>query len=66
MKMTLPKKMLKWVGITIGIAALSIIGVILAAWFSPGNPGRSYLIVGVPIIAAAILWKLFAPRDWQG
>jgi len=64
MQMT-ARALLRWVAITTEIAAVSIIGLILAEWLSPGNPGRSYLIVGVPIIVLAILWRLFAPRHWQ-
>ena len=51
---------LKWVGIVIALAALTILGFVLAAWLSPGNPLRSYLIFGLALLIVTLSWRLLA------
>jgi 4-amino-4-deoxy-L-arabinose transferase-like glycosyltransferase len=50
---------LKWVGITIGLAILSLIGFVIAAWLSPGDPGRSYLFAEAGLLGALIVLALW-------
>jgi hypothetical protein len=56
---------LKWVGITLGIAILSMIGFFIAAWLSPGDPGRSYLVAGLALLAASMTWRLLTSRSGE-
>ncbi len=56
---------LKWIGMVIALAALTIAGFLLAAVLSPGDPARSYLIFGTAVLAVTLLWRLLAPRHWQ-
>jgi hypothetical protein len=58
------RSILKWVGIVIGLAVLGVIGFIVAAWLSPGDPGRSYMIAALALATLAVLWRLFAPPEW--
>jgi len=56
---------LKWSGIILGLAVLSLIGFFFAAWLSPGDPGRSYLYGALGFAVLTVLWRVFAPRRWQ-
>ena len=59
--MTGLRVILKWVGITIGLALLSVIGFVTAAWLSPGNPGRSYSLFAVALLALTLAWRALFP-----
>ena len=56
--MKLFRTVLKWTGITIALAVLSLIGFLVAAWLSPGDPGRVYLIAALAAGAASLLCGL--------
>lgn len=55
------RTLLKWTGITIGIAVVSIIGFLVAAWLSPGNPGRSYAIAAATLGVLAVIFRTLFP-----
>lgn len=48
---------LKWVGIAIGLTILSLIGFFIAAWLTPGDPGRSYALFSIALLAATLAWR---------
>jgi hypothetical protein len=57
-RMKLARTLLKWIGITIGLAVLSIAGFLVAAWLSPGDPLRSYVMASSALGIAALSWRL--------
>ena len=63
--MNLFRAIIKWTGITIGIAILSIIGFVFAAWLSPGDPARSYTIAAVTLAALALIFRILYPNQDQ-
>ena len=63
--MNLFRAIIKWTGITIGIAVLGIIGFAVAAWLSPGDPGRSYAIAAVTLAVLALIFRVLYPDQDQ-
>lgn len=50
---------LKWIGIVVGIAILSVIGFGFAAYLSPGDPSRSYRIAALVLLGLTLAWRLW-------
>jgi hypothetical protein len=42
-----------------------IAGFVLAAWALPGDPRRTYLSAVLALLTLSVLWRVFAPREWQ-
>lgn len=61
-QMGILRTLLKWTGITIGIAFVSIIGFVVAAWLSPGDPGRSYAVAAISLGVAAVIFRFLFPE----
>jgi hypothetical protein len=61
--MKLLETTLKWMGITIGLAILTLVGFVAAVWLSPGNPDRSYLIAALAAATVALVWRLVMSRE---
>ena len=58
------QRALKWLLVGIGLTILSVAGFIVAAALSPGDPGRSYLIFGLILLAITLAWRLLRlPMD---
>ena len=59
--MSLIRTVMKWAGITFGIAILSIIGFVIASWLSPGHPERSYTVAAVTLATVALILRIIFP-----
>jgi hypothetical protein len=60
--MSILRTIVKWTAITSGIAIVSIIGFVVAAWLSPGDPGRSYAIAGITLAVVAVICRVLFPE----